>query len=76
VAGETAPRVFTAFGNPFWSKGLDDSIASLPVMIYHYTGSPYDDWHQQAWAAGFVLLALVFLVNIIARGVLSRTTYK
>ena len=76
VAGETAPLIFTAFGNAFWSKGLDDSTASLPVMIYHYAQSPYDDWHQQAWAAGFVLLALVFLVNIIARGVLSRTTYK
>ncbi len=76
VAGETAPLIFTAFGNPFWSKGLDDSIASLPVMIYHYAQSPYDDWHQQAWAAGFVLLTLVLLVNIIARGVLSRATYK
>jgi phosphate transport system permease protein len=76
VAGETAPLIFTAFGNAFWSKGLDDSTASLPVMIYHYAQSPYEDWHQQAWAAGFVLLTLVFLVNIIARGVLSRTTYK
>ena len=76
VAGETAPLLFTALNNPFWSKGLDDATASLPVMIYTYAVGPYDELHQQAWAAGFVLLTLVFLVNIIARGVLSRATYK
>jgi phosphate transport system permease protein len=76
VAGETAPLLFTALGSRYWSKGWDEPTASLPVMIYNYAVSPYDDWHQQAWAAGFVLLALVLLVNIIARGVLSRATYK
>jgi phosphate transport system permease protein len=76
VAGETAPLLFTAFNSRFWSKGWDEPTASLPVMIYTYATAPYDDWHQQAWAAGFVLLTLVLLVNIIARGVLSRATYK
>src|SRR5579871_3744802 len=76
VAGETAPLLFTALSSRYWSKGWDEPTASLPVMIFNYAVSPYDDWHQQAWAAGFVLLALVLLVNIIARGVLSRATYK
>jgi phosphate transport system permease protein len=76
VAGETAPLLFTAFGSRFWSKGWDEPVAALPMMIYNYATSPYEDWHQQAWAAGFVLLTLVLMVNIIARGVLSRATYR
>jgi phosphate transport system permease protein len=72
VAGETAPLLFTALGNQFWSPGWNHPTATLPVMIFTYAVSPYDDWHRQAWAAGFVLLALVLVINIIARGVLSR----
>jgi phosphate transport system permease protein len=72
VAGETAPLLFTAFSNRFWSTGWNQPIASLPVMIYTYAISPYDDWHRQAWAAGLVLLGLVFLANIGARFVVSR----
>jgi phosphate transport system permease protein len=72
VAGETAPLLFTAFGNRFWSPGWNQPTASLPVMIYTYAVSPYDDWHRQAWAAGLVLLGLVLLTNIIARVALSR----
>ena len=71
VAGETAPLLFTAFGNRFWSDGLDKPTASLPVMIFTYAIAPYDDWHQQAWAAGFVLLALVLLMNISARALMT-----
>jgi phosphate transport system permease protein len=74
VAGETAPLIFTAFGNRFWSPGWLEPTASLPVMIYTYAISPYDDWHQQAWAAGFVLLALVLVVNIIARLFMARAS--
>jgi len=74
VAGETAPLLFTALGNPFWSKGWLEPTASLPVMIYTYAISPYDDWHRQAWAAGFVLLSLVLAVNVAARLILSRAT--
>ena len=52
VAGETAPLLFTAFGNRFWSQGWSQPTASLPVVIYNYAVSPYEDWHRQAWAAG------------------------
>jgi phosphate transport system permease protein len=72
VAGETAPLLFTSFGNRFWSPGWEQPTASLPVMIFTYAVAPYDDWHQQAWSAGFVLLTLVLMVNIIARVILSR----
>jgi phosphate transport system permease protein len=72
VAGETAPLLFTAFGNRYWSPGLSQPTASLPVMIFTYAISPYDDWHRQAWAAGLVLLALILIVNIFARAILSR----
>jgi phosphate transport system permease protein len=72
VAGETAPLLFTAFGNRFWSPGWSQPTASLPVMIYTYAIAPYDDWHRQAWAAGLVLLALILIINIIARGILAR----
>ena len=72
VAGETAPLLFTALNNRFWSPGWNQPIASLPVVVYTYAISPYDDWHRQAWAAGLVLLAMVLITNIIARTVLSR----
>jgi phosphate transport system permease protein len=72
VAGETAPLLFTSFSNQFWSHGLNEPTASLPVMIYTYAISPYDDWHRQAWAAGFILLMLVLVANIGARLILSR----
>jgi len=72
VAGETAPLLFTAFSNRFWSPGWSQPIASLPVMIYTYAIAPYDDWHRQAWAAGLVLLALVLLANLGCRLVLNR----
>jgi phosphate transport system permease protein len=67
VAGETAPLLFTALSNQFWSPGWNQPTASLPVMIYTYAIAPYPDWHRQAWAAGFLLLAMVLMVNIIAR---------
>lgn len=72
VAGETAPLLFTAFGNRFWSPGWGQPTASLPVMIYTYAIAPYDDWHRQAWAAGLVLLVLILVVNIMARAILAR----
>jgi phosphate transport system permease protein len=72
VAGETAPLLFTAFSNRYWSPGWSQPIASLPVMIYTYAIAPYDDWHRQAWAAGLVLLALVLLANLGCRLALNR----
>jgi phosphate transport system permease protein len=72
VAGETAPLLFTALGNRYWSPGFNQPTASLPAMIYSYALSPYEDWHRQAWAAGLVLLALILIVNIFARAILAR----
>lgn len=72
VAGETAPLLFTALGNMFWSRGFSQPTATLPVMIYNYAISPEEDLHQQAWAAGFVLLTLVLVINVTARLVISR----
>ena len=71
VAGETAPLLFTSLNNQFWSTGLSQPTATLPVMIYAYAISPYPDWHRQAWAAGFLLLMLVLSVNVTARYVIS-----
>lgn len=71
VAGETAPLLFTAFSNNYWSRGWLEPTASLPVMIFNYAISPYDDWHRQAWAAGLVLLALMLAANVAARMILS-----
>ena len=72
VAGETAPLLFTAFNNRVWSHGWLEPTASLPVMIYTYAISPYDDWHRQAWAGAVVLMGLVLLVNGGVRILLPR----
>jgi len=72
VAGETAPLLFTALGNQFWSNGYLAPIATLPVMIYNYAIAPEEDLHQQAWAAGFVLLTLVLIINVTARLIIAR----
>ena len=72
ISGETAPLLFTALNNTFWSTGVTQPTASLPVMIYTHAVAPYDDWHRQAWAAGLVLLLLVLLANILARTVMAR----
>jgi phosphate transport system permease protein len=72
ISGETAPLLFTALGNQFWSAGLSQPTASLPVMIFTHATAPYEDWHRQAWAAGLVLLGLVLLANISARMIVSR----
>ncbi len=72
IAGETAPLLFTAMNNQFWSSGFNEPVATLPVMIYTHAISPYEDWHRQAWAAGLVLLGMVLIANILARFILSR----
>jgi phosphate transport system permease protein len=73
VAGETAPLLFTALNNRYWSPGWSNPSASLPVMIYTYAIAPYEDWHRQAWAAGLVLLTLVLGANVVARVIMHRT---
>ncbi len=67
IAGETAPLLFTAFGNRFWNHDLREPIAALPLQIFTYAISPYDDWHRQAWAGALVLILLVLAVNIGVR---------
>jgi phosphate transport system permease protein len=67
AAGETAPLLFTALGNRFWSTSIKEPIASLTVFVYDYAKSPFEDWIQQAWAAALVLILLIFLLNIIFR---------
>src|SRR5580700_9667588 len=67
VAGETAPLLFTAFGNAYWTHSLTEPIAALPLQIFNYAISPYDDWHRQAWAGALVLILLVSAINISVR---------
>jgi phosphate transport system permease protein len=74
AAGETAPLLFTALGNRFWSTSLNEPIASLTVFIYDYAKAPFDDWNRQAWAAAFVLISMVFVVNLAFRFV-TRSRY-
>jgi len=75
ISGETAPLLFTAFGNPFWETRLNEPVSALPLLIYQYAISPYEDWHRQAWAASLVLIGLVFLVSLSAR-FLIRNPYR
>jgi phosphate transport system permease protein len=67
IAGETAPLLFTAFGNPFLNTNLRKPMQSLPLLIYNYATSPYDDWHDMAWGAALILLFTVLLLNIITK---------
>lgn len=74
AAGETAPLLFTALGNRFWSTSITQPIGSLTVFIYDYAKAPFEDWNKQAWAAGFVLIALIFVLSLIFRFV-TRSRY-
>ncbi len=67
IAGETAPLLFTALNNQFWSSSLNGPLANVPVVIFQYAMSPYDEWHTLAWAGAFVLTAFVLLLNILVR---------
>lgn len=67
AAGETAPLLFTAFGNRFWNLDPTQPMAALPLQIFVYAISPYDDWHRQAWAGALLLVALVLAVSLVAR---------
>ena len=75
VAGETVPLLFTAFGNAYWTHKLTEPIAALPLQIFSYAISPYDDWHRQAWAGALVLILLVSAINIGVR-VLTRDRFS
>ena len=74
VAGETAPLLFTAFGNRFWNNSLQEPIAALPLQIFNYAISPYEGWHRQAWAGALVLVLLIGSINVAVR-VLTRDRF-
>jgi phosphate transport system permease protein len=76
AAGETAPLLFTAFGNMYYSYSLNEPMASLPVQIYTYAISPYKDWQRQAWAGAFVLMVLILTMNLFARFILTKIKDK
>src|SRR5207249_2826621 len=76
VAGETAPLLFTAFGNRFWNHSLREPIAALPLQIFTYAISPYEDWHRQAWAGALVLLGLILVLNLSVRFLLRNRAVK
>ena len=67
IAGETAPLLFTAFGNQFWSLAPNEPVAALPLQIFTYAISPYDEWHAQAWAGALVLIGIVLVISLLAR---------
>jgi phosphate transport system permease protein len=72
VAGETAPLLFTAFGNRYWDNGWLHPIAALPLTIFTYAISPFEDWHKQAWAAALILMMVVLVGNILARVIMRQ----
>jgi len=76
VAGETAPLLFTAFGNQFWSVNLNQPIAALPLQIYEYALSPYDEWHRLAWAGALVLIVMIMVSVTLVRIFASRGELK
>lgn len=76
VAGETAPLLFTAFGNNFWNFNLTQPMAALPLQIYVYALSPYDEWHRLAWAGALVLIVLIMASVTLVRLYANRGTIK
>jgi phosphate transport system permease protein len=74
--GEAAPMLFTAFGNPFWNLNLGKPIATVPMLIYTYATGPYDDWHRKAWAASFVLMAVVLFTSLLTRTFLRGKSHE
>ena len=75
IAGETAPLLFTAFGNTFWNWKATQPTAALPLQIYVYANSPYDDWHRQAWAGSFVLIVLIVTAVAAMRYAVRRGSF-
>jgi phosphate transport system permease protein len=74
--GEAAPMMFTAFGNPFWNLNVGKPVATVPLLIYTYATGPYDDWHQKAWGASFVLLVVVLVTSVLTRAFLKGKSHE
>lgn len=75
-AGEAAPMLFTAFGNPFMSTDFNEPVATLPQTVFVYAISPYDDWRQKAWATALVLIGIVLLLNVVARALVAMRSRR
>ena len=73
ISGETAPLIFTAFNNRFWSFAIDRPMASMPVQILSYATSPYKEWQDQAWTGALVLVVLILVLNLAARVIAARS---
>lgn len=76
ISGETAPLLFTAFGNPFLNFNILKPVSSLPHLIFTYTMSPYDEWHKQAWGCAFVLILLILVLNVISKVFVKKWKVK
>ena len=72
ISGETAPLLFTALNNQFWGTSLSQPMANLPVVIFQFAMSPYEDWHHLAWAGALIITVSVLLLNIVAHSVLRQ----
>jgi phosphate transport system permease protein len=72
ISGETAPLLFTALNNQYWNTDMSEPMANIPVVIFQYAMSPYDEWHALAWAGAFVMTAVVLLLSVVSRAVLNR----
>ncbi|HEX6833686.1 MAG TPA: phosphate ABC transporter, permease protein PstA, partial [Rudaea sp.] len=72
ISGETAPLLFTALNNQYWSGDLTKPLASVPVVIFQYAMSPYDSWHSLAWAGAFIVTIFVLLLSLVSRAVILR----
>ncbi|NLS03170.1 phosphate ABC transporter permease PstA [Rhizobium sp. P32RR-XVIII] len=72
ISGETAPLLFTALNNQYWSTDMSEPMANIPVVIFQYAMSPYDEWHALAWAGAFVMTAIVLVLSVVSRTVLNR----
>ncbi|NKK56592.1 phosphate ABC transporter permease PstA [Rhizobium leguminosarum bv. viciae] len=76
ISGETAPLLFTALNNQYWSTDMSEPMANIPVVIFQYAMSPYDEWHTLAWAGAFVMTAIVLLLSVGSRAILNRRNAK
>ena len=76
ISGETAPLLFTSFGNQYWSTDLASPMASVPVVMNQFTASPYESWHTLAWAGALVLTFFVLVLSLLARAILSRNKVR
>ena len=75
ISGETAPLLFTALNNQYWTLDITEPMANVPVVIFQYAMSPYPDWHSLAWAGAFMVTLFVLLLSLLARAVLLRRKF-